>query len=132
MKTAKSEEDTYHIPADEYPSEEDTYHIPADEYPPMLGLVIKRQVLHRFKISQAELAEAMGVSRPWLSQLLSGRNAISPELALRLSKVTATDPAYWMDLQTRYVLHQKSIELQASLSELVELVPPASAVEKGR
>ncbi len=92
-----------------------------DEAPPLPGLVIRREIMDRFEISQSELASAMGVSRPWLNQMLSGKNAISPELALRLGKVTATDPAYWMDVQSRFNLHRKCIELHETLDKLVEL-----------
>lgn len=93
----------------------------SDNAPPLPGTLIQQEILDRFKISQADLARAMGVSKPWLNQMLKGRNSISPELALRISKVTATDPAYWMDLQSRFNLHQKSIELQKTLDKLVEL-----------
>ena len=102
-------------------SEQGAFYRSADEMPPLPGLVIRRDIMDRFKISQSELARAMGVSRPWLNQMLKGRNSISPEFALRIGKVTATDPAYWMDLQSRFNLHQKSIELQETLDKLVEL-----------
>ena len=100
---------------------QDCSHTLVDKAPPLPGLVIQREIMDRFKISQSELASAMGVSRPWLNQMLKGRNSISPELALRISKVTATDPAYWMDLQSRFNIHQKRLELQHTLDKLVEL-----------
>lgn len=101
--------------------EQEARHTVADELPPLPGLVIRREIMDRFKISQAELARAMGVSRTWLHHMQTGRNPMSPELALRIGKVTATDPAYWMELQWRVNLHQKSIELQETLDKLVEL-----------
>ena len=101
--------------------EQEARHTLSDEPPPLPGLVVRREILDRYKISQSKLAHAMGVSRPWLHQMLTGRNSISPELALRIGKVTATDPAYWMDLQSRFNLHQKSIELREILDKLVEL-----------
>ena len=90
-------------------------HTLSDELPPLPGLVIRREIMDRLKISQAGFARALGISPPWLNQMLTGRNAICPEFALRLGKVTGTDPAYWMDLQTRFRLHQESIELQETL-----------------
>lgn len=58
--------------------------ISCDDDSPLPGLVIRREVLERFKISQADLARLTGVSAPWLSQILKGRNPISFEFALRL------------------------------------------------
>lgn len=76
-----------------------------DEAPPIPALVVRREVLDRFKISQAALAHIMGISRPWLNQMLTGRNSMSPEFVLRVGKVAATNPLYWTTLQSRFNLH---------------------------
>lgn len=96
-------------------------HTLADEAPPMPGLVIRRDILDRLKLSQAEFARAMGISPTWFHHVLTGRSSISPEFALRLAKVTGTDPANWMDLQSRFNLEQESRGLKESLDKLVTL-----------
>ncbi|WP_411290339.1 transcriptional regulator [Sphingorhabdus sp.] len=77
----------------------------SDEAPPIPALVVRRVVLDRCKISQAALARIMGISRPWLNQMLTGRNSMSPEFVLRGGKLTATNPLYWTTLQSRFNLH---------------------------
>ena len=106
-------------------SEQEARHTLVDELPPMPGLVIRSEILDRLKITQAGFARAMGISPPWLNQMLTGRNPICLEFALRLGKVTGTDPVYWMELQTRFSLYQESIELQETLDKLVKLAAHA-------
>ena len=38
---------------------------------------------------QADAAEALGIAAPYLSQLLSGRRRVSPEMALQLERRSA-------------------------------------------
>ena len=86
--------------------------------PPSPGTVIRQEILARFKISQADLARAMDVSKPWLSQVLSGRNHITPEFALRLGKVTARHPTYWLNFQIEFDLYHKRLKLAEKLDKL--------------
>jgi antitoxin HigA-1 len=55
-------------------------------------------------LTVTEAAEAMGVTRKTLSALLNGRSGISPEMALRLSKVFGRSPEGWLKLQLQYGL----------------------------
>ena len=90
----------------------------SDTAPPSPGTFIRQEILDRFNISQADLARAMDVSGAWLSQVLSGRNHITPEFALRLGKVTARHPTYWMNFQTQFDLYHKSQKLAEKLDKL--------------
>lgn len=49
-------------------------------------------------------AEALNVSRPALSNLLNEKAGISPEMAVRLSRVIGSTPGFWMGLQMTYDL----------------------------
>jgi len=51
-----------------------------------------------------ETARALGVTRKTFSALLNGRAGISPEMALRLSKVFGRTPEGWLKLQLQYDL----------------------------
>ena len=46
----------------------------------------------------------LGVSRKTFSALLNGHSGISPEMALRLSKVFGRSPEGWLRLQIQYDL----------------------------
>lgn len=58
----------------------------------------------------------MVVSRKSFSALLNGKSGISPEMALRLSKVFGRTPEGWLKLQLQYDLWQ--IEQKVDLSYL--------------
>ncbi len=45
------------------------------------------------------LAEAAGVSRRSINELLRGRRAVSPEMALRLSRLFGNSPEFWLNAQ---------------------------------
>jgi addiction module HigA family antidote len=53
-----------------------------------------------------DAAEALGVTRKTLSELVNGKCAISPEMAVRLSKVFGGTEDGWLLQQAQYDLAQ--------------------------
>jgi addiction module HigA family antidote len=90
--------------------------------PPLPGSLI-RQILKRTKVKQAELARAMGISTVRISQLINGAR-ITPEMALRLGRVTSTAPDYWLRLQNDYDLFIEARRLAETLQQLPVLQQP--------
>lgn len=79
------------------------------------GGILKRLYLEPLKISNSELAQAIGVSRKTISKIVNEKGAITPEMALRLSRAFDTTPDLWLNLQKNYDLWQtsrKSLEWQ--------------------
>lgn len=74
--------------------------------PPHPGETIRELCLKPLKLSVTEAAEALGVSRVAFSELLNGRNGISPEMSYRLSKAFGSTPEFWLRLQMAYDLAQ--------------------------
>jgi addiction module HigA family antidote len=68
------------------------------------GGILKRQYLETLKLSVAEVAAALRVSRKTLSKIVNGRGAVTPDMALRLSKAFHTTPELWLNLQQAYDL----------------------------
>jgi addiction module HigA family antidote len=58
------------------------------------------------EVSVTGAAAALNASRPALSNLLNAKAGISPEMAVRLSKVIGSTPGFWMRLQMQYDLAQ--------------------------
>lgn len=56
--------------------------------------------------SVTEAASRLGVTRTTLSRLLNGHTRISPEMALRLSKLLNTSIEMWINLQAQYDVWQ--------------------------
>ena len=63
------------------------------------GAMLREDFLPDYGLSVASLAEAAGVSRQSVNELLRGRRAVSPEMALRLSRLFGNAPEFWMDAQ---------------------------------
>ncbi len=74
--------------------------------PPHPGETRRELCLKPLKLSVTEAAEALGVSRVSFSELLNGRNGISPEMSYRLSKAFGSTPEFWLRLQMAYDLAQ--------------------------
>jgi len=47
----------------------------------------------------SELANAVGVSRQSINELLRERRAVSPEMALRLGRLFGNTPEFWLNAQ---------------------------------
>ena len=63
------------------------------------GAVLREEVLPALKISQSELAKRLGVSRLSVSELLLEKRAMSPDMAVRISRLTNTTPDSWLRMQ---------------------------------
>lgn len=70
------------------------------------GKIIKEDYLLPLSISINDMAFALGVSRKTLSKIVNERGAITPEMALRLSRAFETTPELWLNLQKNYDLWQ--------------------------
>ncbi len=66
------------------------------------GEVLKEEFLIPLGISQYRLAKAIGVQPIRISEICSGRRAITADTALRLSRALGTTAGFWMGLQADY------------------------------
>ena len=80
--------------------------------PPHPGELVRYDCLEPLGLSVTEAAKALNVTRQALNNLVNKKSGISPEMAVRLSKVFNGSPEFWMRLQLNYDLAQ--IERQAS------------------
>ena len=81
--------------------------------PPHPAEIIREFCIEPLNISVTDTAKALGVARKTFSALLNGRSGVSPEMALRLSKVFGRSPDGWLKLQLQYDLRQtqQSVDL---------------------
>ena len=63
------------------------------------GEMLKEDFLPDYHLTVAGLAVAAGVSRQSINELLRGRRAISPEMALRLSRLFGNSAEFWLNAQ---------------------------------
>lgn len=67
------------------------------------GEIVSEILIDGAALSVTDAATHLGVNRTTLSRLLNGHIGISPEMAIRLSKLLEnTDALLWMNLQRDY------------------------------
>jgi addiction module HigA family antidote len=72
---------------------------PMKRRPTHPGEMLREDFLPDFGLTVAGLAEAAGVSRQSINELLRGRRAVSPEMALRLARLFGNTPEFWLNAQ---------------------------------
>ena len=80
------------------------------------GEILREDILPGANISESKLAEHLNVSRMTVNRLVNERQAISPDMALRLGKLFGNSPDFWLNLQNAYDLsvreHSMALELK--------------------
>src|ERR1700690_4409111 len=74
--------------------------------PPHPGGVVLRQCIEPLGLTITDAAEALGVTRNTLSELVNEKRGISPEMAVRVSKVFGGTEDGWLVQQAQYDLAQ--------------------------
>jgi antitoxin HigA-1 len=68
------------------------------------GIIIKEDYLLPLSLTIKGMADMLGISRKTLSKIINERGAITPDMALRLSRALDTTPDLWLNLQQSYDL----------------------------
>jgi len=63
------------------------------------GELLRKEVLPALKMTQTELAKRLGVSRLSVSELLLEKRTLSPDMAIRVGRLTNTTPESWLRMQ---------------------------------
>jgi addiction module HigA family antidote len=74
--------------------------------PPHPGVVVLQECIEPSGLTITQAAEALGVTRNTLSELVNEKRGISPEMAVRLSKVFGGTEEGWLVQQAQYDLAQ--------------------------
>ncbi len=72
--------------------------------PPHPGEVIRELCIDPLGLSVTDAAQALGVTRKALSELLNGHTGISPAMAVRLSLAFGGSAESWLTQQAQYDL----------------------------
>ena len=63
------------------------------------GELLREEVLPALKMTQTEFAKRLGVSRLSVSELLLEKRTLSPDMAIRVGRLTNTTPESWLRMQ---------------------------------
>ena len=74
---------------------------------------IIQEALEELNVSLREFARAMEIAPSTASRLLTGKAALTHEMAIKLSVVIGSSPEMWLNLQTTWSLAeaQKSVDI---------------------
>ena len=75
-----------------------------DSYISTPGEILKEEFLEPLGISQYRLAKAIGKPQSAISDIVNGRRAITPEMAILIAKALGTTPDFWLRLEATYQL----------------------------
>jgi addiction module HigA family antidote len=73
--------------------------VPTNRRPILPGQVLREDYVEPLGLKQDELAEALGVHRTTINEVLNGKRTITTDMALRLAHALKTTPEYWLNLQ---------------------------------
>lgn len=66
------------------------------------GRILRKHYLEPLKLTVTKLSEILGVSRKAVSAIVNERKAVTPDMALRLSRAFDTTPELWANLQRNH------------------------------
>lgn len=84
------------------------------------GEMLREDFMPDYELSVSALAEALGVSRQSINELLRERRAASPEMAIRLGRLFGNSAEFWLSAQRAVDLWEAN---QALKSEVARIRP---------
>ena len=93
---------------------------PMKRRPTHPGEMLREDFMTDYALTVTSLAEALGVSRQSINELLRERRAVSPEMALRLSRLFGNSPEFWLNAQRSVDLWDAA---QAIRSDVTRIKP---------
>ena len=85
------------------------------------GEMLREDFMPDYKLTASSLAAALGVSRQTVNELLRERRAVSPVMALRLSRLFGNSPEFWLNAQHTRELWDSEQQYQNDLNKIQRL-----------
>ena len=82
------------------------------------GEILREDFIPDFNLNVAALARALGVSRQTINELLRETRALTPLMALRLSRLFGNTPEFWLNAQRAYDLWQAQHAHQSEIEKI--------------
>ena len=87
------------------------------------GEMLREDFLPDYELTVSSFAKALGVSRQTVNELLRERRAVSPLMALCLSRLFGTSPEFWLNAQRAIDLW----DAERSIKKKIERIIPLNA-----
>lgn len=97
--------------------------LPGKRPPTHPGVMLFEEFVKPLGLTQAELAQSLGVSYPRLNEIIKGRRSVTPDTALRLSHVLGMSADFWLGLQQDWDLWHAMNSPQAEEIKRLKPIP---------
>lgn len=85
------------------------------------GEMLREDFLPDYGLTVSGLADAIGMSRQSINELLRERRAVSPEMALRLARLFGNSPEFWLNAQRAVDLWVAARTLKKDVAQIKPL-----------
>jgi antitoxin HigA-1 len=92
-------------------------------HPTHPGEMLREDFLPDYGLTVSTFAKALGVSRQTVNELLRERRSVSPEMALRLSRLFGNTAEFWLNVQRAVDLWEAS----RTIKEKIKHISPLNA-----
>ena len=92
-----------------------------DRCPTHPGALLREDVIPATGKTKAEIARLLGVSRQTLHDILTEKQPITPQMALRIGKLCGNGPQIWLSMQNAYDLEKAQEELASQIAAIPTL-----------
>lgn len=82
------------------------------------GEMLREDFLPDYELNVSALAEALGVSRQSVNELLRERRAVSPEMAVRLGRLFGNSAEFWLNAQRALDLWEANLALESEVARI--------------
>ena len=82
------------------------------------GAMLREDFLPEYELSVSSFSRAIGVSRQTVNELLRERRAVSPEMALRLSRFFGNSAEFWLNAQRAVDLWMAARNLKKEIARI--------------
>lgn len=85
------------------------------------GAILREDILPSLNLTQAELADRLGVSRRTVSQILHEHRPLTPDMAIRLAHFLGTTPETWLNMQQTldvWILERKNAKIYEQIQKV--------------
>jgi antitoxin HigA-1 len=86
------------------------------------GEMLREDFLPDYGLTVSGLAEAIGVSRQSIHELVRERRSVSPAMALRLARLFGNSPEFWLNAQQAVDLWQAAQSIESDVARIQPLV----------
>ena len=90
-------------------------------HPTHPGEMLREDFLPDYGLTVSSCAKALGVSRQSVNELLRERRAVSPEMALRLSRLFGNTPEFWLNAQRAVDLWAAARNIRSKIERILPL-----------